>query len=393
MTKRYSRQELWEQQEDIAKNLGLHKRSITPDTLKEIIFQNSEEDPYYGELYKYKNNEVVRYGLNTSSQELLKIAKDYNANVKGALDTKSLTSIASEKNLSKNIDTIKNHKINSANIITKAEFINTNNAIQCLKNGAKTVLVDIFDRDSDGKIKIESNIPETHTVVLYEKSGKYLVIDPSNATFSYLLAGVHEDVRLCFSNKLQIYKAGGKTGAKSDEWRDCIDIAVKLAFSVNNNEKLGLENKLIATELEENKKPLGFGYIDLESIKSSSSVKEITNQNSLYKKLPEMVEKYAIRIKQSSDTIHVKKVTTWLKSIDHALSKTYQKLDELDLYNYKAKIGKMFVDIFKITSSPVEYEDTIKKFEECYHHLQDINNMDETKLLGMEIQSIEEGII
>jgi hypothetical protein len=53
----------------------------------------------------------------------------------------------------------------------------------------------------------------------------------------------------------------------------------------------------------------------------------------------------------------------------------------------------MFVDIFKITSSPVEYEDTIKKFEECYHQLQDINNMDETKLLGMEIQSIEEGII
>jgi hypothetical protein len=153
------------------------------------------------------------------------------------------------------------------------------------------------------------------------------------------------------------------------------------------NSKLGFDN-IVVKELGDN-----IGYIDFQSIKENPSIKEITNQNSLYKKLPEMVEKYTTRIKQSSDTVHVKKITTWLKSVDNAFSKVSQKLDELDLYNYKAKIGKMFVDIFEITSSPTEYENTIKKFEECYHQLQDINNMDETKLLGMEIQSIEEGII
>jgi len=280
----------------------------------------------------------------------------------------------------------------SAKILTKFEYTNTNEAIKYLKTGVKTVLIDIFDRNAENKIKFDENTPETHTVVLYEQKGKYLVIDPSNTIFSYPLAGAHEDIRLCFSNKLQIYKAAGKTGANSDEWRDCIDIAVKLAFSINNNEKLGLENRLVSTELEDNKKPLGFGYIDLESIKNSASVKEITNQNSLYKKLPEMVEKYVTRIKQSSDTVYVKKITTWLKSIDNALSKVYQKLDELDLYNSKAKIGKMVVDIFKTTPSPMEYENTIKIFEKCHHQLHDINHMNESELLGMEIQYIEEGM-
>jgi hypothetical protein len=110
MAKRYSRQELWEQQKDVAEKLGLHKRSITPDTLNAIIFEKSEQDLFYGELYNYKNNEVIRYGLNTNSQELLKIVEDHKANIKGAIETKSLTSIASEKDALKNIDTIKNIK-------------------------------------------------------------------------------------------------------------------------------------------------------------------------------------------------------------------------------------------------------------------------------------------
>jgi hypothetical protein len=385
MTKRYSRQELWEQQKDIAEKLGMHKRSITPDTLNEIIIKESEQDLYYGELYKCKNNQVIRYGLNTSSQELLKIVGEYNSSVTGTLETKSLTSVASEKDKSKNIETIKKHQVNSKNILTEIEFINTNNAIKSLKDGEKTALVDIFDRDADGKIKIENSIPETHTVVLYEKSGKYLVIDPSNATFSYPLAGTHEDIRLCVSNKLQIYKPQATPGPNPDQYRDCIDIAVKLAFNLMVNSKLDFDN-IVVKELGDNT-----GYIDFQSIKDNPSIKEITNQKVMYSKLPKAVESYPMRAKQSSEVKQEKQVTTLLKYIDNAFSKVSQKIEELDLYHAKVKIGQKYTGIFEKTYAPIDYD---KAVGDLYDLAQDISDtagiIGEIKLLGIELDAINE---
>jgi hypothetical protein len=385
MAKRYSRQELCEQQKDVVEKLGLHKRSITPDTLNEIIFNESDQDLFYGELYKHKNNEVIRYGLNTSSQELLKMVEVYNSSITGTLETKSLTSIASEKNTLKNIETIKKHKINSVSILTKPEILNTNNAIDYLKNKAKTVLIDIFDRDADGKIRIENNIPETHTVVLYEKSGKYLVIDPSNATFSYTLAGAHEDIRLCVSNKFQIYKPQTTPGPNPDQYRDCIDIAVKLAFNLMVNSRLGFDS-IVVKDLGDNT-----GYIDFQSIKDNPSIKEITNQKVMYSKLPKAVESYPMRAKQSSDVKQEKQVTTLLKYIDNAFSKVSQKIEELDLYHAKVKIGQKYTGIYEKTYTPIEYD---KAVDDLYNLAQDISDTagiaGDIKLLGIELDTINE---
>ena len=387
MTKRYSRQELWDQQKDVAENLGMHKRSITPDTLKKVIFEKSEEDPYYKEYYEHKNSNVTRFGLNVSSKEVSSIVKEYNTTKKDAIDTKSLTSIASEKNALKNIGTITNYQKDSQKILTKLEYINTSMAIESLQTGIKTVLVDIFDRDADYNVKtdIETSLYKIHTVVLFEQFGKYLVIDPSNATFSYALAAAHKDIRLCFSNKLQTYKPEGTTGPNPDQPRDCIDIAVKLAFNLNINEKSGF-NKISVIELGQD-----VGYIDFPSLKESVSVKEITNQKLMYSKLPKVVESYPMRAKQSSDVKYEKQVTTLLKYIDNAFSKVSQKIEELDLYYARVKIGQKFTGIFEKTYTPMDYDKAVGDLYDLAQDVSDIAGMTgEMKLLGMELEAINE---
>jgi len=382
----YSREDL-ETKPEIVTRLGLHKRSITETTFKAVEFEKSEEDLYYKEYYEYKSSKVTRFGLNDSSKELSSMVEEYNKTKKDSIDTKSLTSIASEKNPAKNLDTITNHQKGSKKILTEVEFVNTNMAIDYLKNGAKAVLVDIFDRDADYNVKmdIETSLYKTHTVVLYEKSGKYLVIDPSNATFSYALAGAHEDIRLCFSNKLQIYKPEGITGSKQNQFRDCIDIAVKLAFNLILNSKLGFDD-IVVKELGGN-----IGYIDFQSIKENTSIKEITNQKVMYSKLPKAVESYPMRVKQSSEVKQEKQVTTLLKYIDNAFSKVSQKIEELDLYHAKVKIGQKYTGIFEKTYAPIEYD---KAVGDLYNLAQDISDTagitGEIKLLGIELDAINE---
>ena len=83
----YSREDL-ETKPEIAKKLGLHKRSITPTTFKAVEFEKSEEDLYYKEYYEYKSNKVTRFGLNDSSKELSFKVEEYNKTKKDSIDTK-----------------------------------------------------------------------------------------------------------------------------------------------------------------------------------------------------------------------------------------------------------------------------------------------------------------
>ena len=104
------------------------------------------------------------------------------------------------------------------------------------------VLVDIFDR-STGFVNAGDN--QTHTVVLWKKTDDVtMLIDPSNVKFSEDIANIYS---FTIANVLggTIYSTNGKrTEYVSYEEeiakpRDCIDIAVKIAFEINEQQKEG----------------------------------------------------------------------------------------------------------------------------------------------------------
>lgn len=132
------------------------------------------------------------------------------------------------------------------------------------------VLVDIFVR-KDGKIKKDdaSESPETHTVALWKKTDtKLLLIDPSKVDYSKeLLADLKRltfgggnntyDIQIHQPPKGILYGTGGKETGYSDllsvsiekhKYRDCIDVAVKIGFELN--ELQICENPLSLEEVE-----------------------------------------------------------------------------------------------------------------------------------------------
>lgn len=133
----------------------------------------------------------------------------------------------------------------------------------CSHKDCRTVLVDILERDFVDDV---SRAPKssTHTVVLYKNPGeasstatRITVIDPSNFDFSLhlsnrdmkdVLAGLSWDLPsedmgtvsagkkveiITIPSKKKIYHAKGDKGAGLEQFRDCVDIAVKIAFYLN----------------------------------------------------------------------------------------------------------------------------------------------------------------
>lgn len=317
------------------------KRSITPDTHKSrtivkdagelvnfhsinelkiiekqvlgeelMILQQEELDhQFYVDEYQYKDSHtshVLHFGINTFNKPLKEEIEKYNKSVKGKLE--SVKSISYNK--------IQSYKESINQIITKIEHQLIDVAIDSLsKLGCKTILVDIFDRDVNKTIKFEDdNSPKTHTIVLYEQNSKYLVIDPSNANFSQFLIGANENIKICFTGKkeLKIY---------DQKARDCVDIAVKLAFNLNYNKDL-----IQLQILEEEKEGKIIEVIDLEKLKNSMSIKDITNQQETYKLLPPIIGDLSFKVKQSSNIFHSKKITETLVQIGAKLSDIRDKL-------------------------------------------------------------------
>ena len=135
---------------------------------------------------------------------------------------------------------------------------------------------------------------------------KILVIDPSNFQFSSHLKHIEidsNDVELVTLNKpIRIYKAGQyTTGKEVTQYRDCIDIAVKLAFGLmKSNTGFKLVDKG------------GSNIIDHKSIKQHDVVKAISNQTDIDKVIPRgIMTKFALREKQVSD---VDKVSLFYKT-------------------------------------------------------------------------------
>lgn len=184
--------------------------------------------------------------------------------------------IVSTDGKSVNEDTIKTSELTDFS----AEIPLTFDQIQKFKSNILEILA------LGGHIDIR---PSMHTVVLYKKlleNGKHdiIVIDPSNFKFSKDLSKLGETLQHDALNKIdipdnktQIYKKpqDKEPGPNYDQYRDCIDIAVKLAFGFNVKE-------------------IGQG-----TVKNYGVVKEISNQKDIDKDIIE--DKLPVRIKQASN--------------------------------------------------------------------------------------------
>ena len=130
------------------------------------------------------------------------------------------------------------------------------------------------------------------------------MIDPSNSDYSKHLAANSlilglDDILIEIiapSKQLKIYASPDKNrvGANPDQYRDCIDIAVKLAFGLRKLEAL----------------------ISINDIISLGSIREITNQQDVNDSLFFSSEEAIARISQASN--------------DHIRAKTNKLLEALD---------------------------------------------------------------
>jgi hypothetical protein len=259
-------------------------------TKENSMLQKEESDSkFYVDEYQYKENAVIRFGINK-----------YCNGLKEALDIHNLKQIEiSGKKLEtlSNISQETKYKEFSGLIqLTTLEQEILTYAITYLKgNSIKTTLVDLFPRGTKTSDKGMINIPkddepvDTHTVVLYNTGKKILIIDPNNPQFSAHLANFDPLVLEATYTPNNLYKIysrpeGSKTGFASDKFRDCIDIAVKLAFGLNSDVS---------------------SYENLLDLIKSQTVKFITNNTGIDKFFPD-IKNITLRSKQSSDLEIVK---------------------------------------------------------------------------------------
>lgn len=201
---------------------------------------------------------------------------------------------------------------------TQVEFDVMKMAIEHLFSDAsiRTVLVDVLERDAID-LKIEGYKVKTHTVVLYknpaEPDGKHevVVIDPSNPTFSAHLTNDNmkegisiekieevSEIKALYPSKrpeqYKIYVAhkDGKIGAEKNEFRDCVDIAAKIAFGLSSdgvfyeyNSRLTLSGR-VQKILDQKAKPVaeeGSSGTSAAAAAASSGSPEAASGNSYYK--------------------------------------------------------------------------------------------------------------
>ena len=218
--------------------------------------------PYYIDAYNHPSLEtsrVLRFGINTHREELRGELGEYNLQQRQSLSgiLEKMSNISGDSNYGKFVDSI---------TPTNIEMEVVNNAIQHLMDtDNKTVLIDLFPRvlkkamnKEVGNIDLTQDV-ETHTALLYKTTTNILVIDPNNPQFSAFLKNVNPDIiQSSYRANDKIYERVGDAGPNS--WRDCIDIAVKLAFVLNNSQTQ---------------------YHNTQSIIKSPEVKQITNNNEI----------------------------------------------------------------------------------------------------------------
>jgi len=276
--------------------------SITPTTLSNRTFSTSPTDLLF---YSYSNNKVVRYGIDSRNIEVNRNTQTLDGVPVIFYDQESQEKLSqSTTAIKKAAETVQHHPLERHLVTESIKYL-------LAEVSHRTVLVDIFAREN-GAIKIlASGYPETHTVLLYKnpptiETGKHIVsvIDPSNFSFSSHLSnpniqleGLEKlDKIMTIHKSLQIYKPFGDIGPEHNQYRDCIDIATKLAFGFN--------------KLEE--------QVNLDAIATHKIVKAISNLPKIDTAI--ITREIPARIKQTSDTDIVQKFHTIEELITKNLS-------------------------------------------------------------------------
>ena len=365
--------------------------------------------------YQYKDSkisEVLRFGINSYNKDLIQeIGVKYNPSIKKeeAVPISDTISVFSKSTKDKAADALNKNdkfqelKAKAKNQVTSTEQSVVTQAIDYLnESGRKTALVDLFARHTkDGQYKsghkyegqkfISGHIKytkdgtlETHTVVLYKQGSKYLVIDPSNAEFSAILVGAHNDIRVCFSKKFQVYQPienaeeEGLLGSKPNQWRDCIDIAVKLAFNLNRNEQL--------LELEQFNEA---EVIKTDSLKNNISIEEISNNTETHKVLPGELDYYPLRTKQSSNIVEGKLYNTALKYLFNTYKALETKITEMNFFYIGKKFHTIREKYFLKDYNSEDYGSAIKDLQGIFYDIKNSTDVGEIKLLAEEMKAIE----
>ena len=169
-------------------------------------------------------------------------------------------------------------------------FVNTATADRPYANNV--LLVDIFPRKQDSTdtvyISLDSKVggPETHTVVLWRtKENELTLIDPTNEKCSHFLVGKTINGYQIISGQYpesQIYSNDIRNLKK--EPRDCTDIAVKIAFELNERQLVGTNVDIVknqAVDLISNQKIMSvpWKHLALNTWDLHSSVVDVRREN------------------------------------------------------------------------------------------------------------------
>ena len=216
-------------------------------------------------------------------------------------------------------------------------------AVKFLKDDPnKTAIIfDIFVRDDEeGKLVWNKDKPEMHSVVLCrtQDQSKYLVVDPSKVSHSSHTSGsgIHDrDFSIMIPSKMHDIYIGqkGKIGPKSDQFRDCIDIAVKLAF--------GFE-------------AMQGNSVDPQSLGSHEVVRMVSNNTTLDDQAIELIKTSPVRLKQQSDV----DLMTKFRQIEVFLDQDLKGLDVMDK-NKAATLEGKYSTILSKAVAPENYRDIV----------------------------------
>lgn len=256
--------------------------------------------------YQYKDsvtNHVMHFGINTYIKGLAEEIDEHNKKQKEISESKLTSNTNNHKAISQNTS------------LTKYEALIAEKALNYLhENKLKTVLIDVFERDKSG---IVSSL-ETHTAVLYNNgtNNKIFVIDPSNPQFSSHIANFHASIQVDYSDKMKIYQPPEKAnekgliGSKANKWRDCVDIAVKIAFGLNKSPALN----------------------DFKAIMSSETVQTISNSYKLNDSIPDEIQdksfvKIPFRIQQKSNLKITEDLYKFSKTVKQNLIEIVEKTE------------------------------------------------------------------
>lgn len=339
----------------------IRERSITPTTFSAREFISNFDDQWFKEYYEYNDNQVIRYGINHLSTQIMEAL---SAERMPIVDI-SISAESTAKSSSK-------YTKDDASLIQLSILENTllNKACSYLLNteSVKAILVDIFVRvnggPNNGAIKLSAAVPEIHTVVLYQNptitplefaEGKgseeilptlheITVIDPSNFIFSSHLSNFTQSVIDYAGNPisftintihktLPIYRPGTKDiGPACDQYRDCIDLAVKIA--------LGLNQTSVSLQL-----------LTYEDIKTCNIIQNLSNNPVIDSSI--IRSETSLRIKQSSDI----KILEVFNLAERLIAKTFVLMKKIFLNeDYNDAINKAVQILDAATSDVVKVE-------------------------------------